>query len=311
MFLSAEDGNVEAYDSRTGDVLWKYQTGAGSGAGSPASYEIDGEQYIAVPMGARVWAFKLRSREIAPALSTPSLQEEEAFSGPIVDTEEIETTSLKRSLFGSGTRYFIDEYSFNPYRARVKVGAKVLFVNNGNLRHEFAATDGSWSTGPLNPAQEAWITFDTVARHTYICRDHPWSYGQIIVLDAPTDSHRTSTTSPTPPTHRGEVTEQVNRGKEYFNKSCSVCHGEDLSGRAAAPALLGAAFTARWRNATVVDLFDNVRATMPQTSPGSLDRQTYIDIVSYLLRANDLSSGANPLTYDPEALRHIKIESIK
>ena len=76
--------------------------------------------------------------------------------------------------------------------------------------------------------------------------------------------------------------EQAMRGKEQFNASCSSCHGEDLGGRAEAPPLLGDMFSLRWKSATIGDLFDSIRTTMPRSSPGSLDRQTYPNIVAYL-----------------------------
>ena len=58
-------------DAATGDVLWEFQTGSGIAA-APVTYEVDGEQYVAVfaagstnPYGGSVtqgdslWAFKL------------------------------------------------------------------------------------------------------------------------------------------------------------------------------------------------------------------------------------------------------------
>ena len=57
MFQSAPDGNLEAHDAKTGNVLWQFQTGA---AGGPViTYELDGEQYVASVSAANVWAFKL------------------------------------------------------------------------------------------------------------------------------------------------------------------------------------------------------------------------------------------------------------
>ena len=51
MFRGAGDGNVEAYDSRTGESVWEFQTGVPSARGPAAAYEVDGEQYIALSMG--------------------------------------------------------------------------------------------------------------------------------------------------------------------------------------------------------------------------------------------------------------------
>ena len=58
VFHTTPDGNFNAYDARTGNVLWQFQTGSTAG-GPAASFEIDGEQYIAVITSANVWAFKL------------------------------------------------------------------------------------------------------------------------------------------------------------------------------------------------------------------------------------------------------------
>ena len=71
LFVGQIDGRVLAMDAVTGDVLWDFQTGSGIAA-APVTYEIDGEQYVAVfaagstnPYGGSVtqgdslWAFKL------------------------------------------------------------------------------------------------------------------------------------------------------------------------------------------------------------------------------------------------------------
>src|SRR5207237_5502579 len=65
------DGNFVAVDAKTGDVLWKFQTGFGADA-PPVVYEVDGEQYIAIVTGGNsiqrsatgdaVWAFALQGK---------------------------------------------------------------------------------------------------------------------------------------------------------------------------------------------------------------------------------------------------------
>lgn len=302
MFRVSGDGNFDAYDAMTGDVLWRFQTGVAGASGSPASYEVDGEQYVAVSMGAAIWAFKLGGTA-STAITPPVSSLEEELLGAVVDTDEIETTSLERSLFGSGTRYFIDEYMFNPRRARVTAGTRVLFVNNGNMGHEIVGVDGSWGTGPLSPTQESWVRFDKPGEYAYICKNHPWVYGQLSVVaaDSRPPAPRTSNTDEVRGNSVG-FAEQAIRGKEQFNRSCSTCHGEDLGGHAGAPALLGNTFSQRWKSASIGDLFDNIRTTMPQSSPGSLNRQTYLNIVAYLLRANSLYLKSDALKDDPHVL---------
>ena len=88
-------------------------------------YEIDGEQYVAVVAGYSVWAFKLGGTvQPHPAPKLPSPTGDGGYNGPIQDIDHIETGSLLRETRG-GQRYFVDEYAFNPYRARVKVKVAV------------------------------------------------------------------------------------------------------------------------------------------------------------------------------------------
>lgn len=50
VFTGDMRGYVVAIDSRSGKVLWSFQTGSGI-IGSPVTYELDGVQYLAVPSG--------------------------------------------------------------------------------------------------------------------------------------------------------------------------------------------------------------------------------------------------------------------
>ena len=50
MFTGEGDGWFRAYDAKSGDVLWSFFAGAGVNA-PPASYSVDGKQYIVVGAG--------------------------------------------------------------------------------------------------------------------------------------------------------------------------------------------------------------------------------------------------------------------
>jgi PQQ-dependent dehydrogenase (methanol/ethanol family) len=50
VFAGEGNGWFKAYDSKTGEVLWKFQCGAGVNA-PPVSYTVNGKQYIAVAAG--------------------------------------------------------------------------------------------------------------------------------------------------------------------------------------------------------------------------------------------------------------------
>jgi len=53
---TAQDRKLRAYDRDTGAVLWSYDLPSGS-EGSPATYAIDGRQYLAVPVAAGAGLF--------------------------------------------------------------------------------------------------------------------------------------------------------------------------------------------------------------------------------------------------------------
>ena len=186
VFQMPGDGNIEAYDAATGSLLWQFQTGAAGGS-PPISFESGGEQYIATIVGGNVWAFKLGGtlpQRPAPGAPAPSLALQDDFAGTIVDTANIETATLARDMGLSGSHYIADEYEFNPYRARVKAGTKVSWRNNGTLTHTIVALDGSWTTGPLQPLDIGTVTFDKPGTYTYITKEYPWVYGEIIVEPA-------------------------------------------------------------------------------------------------------------------------------
>ena len=58
MFASSADGNLIALDSRTGRLLWHYQTGAHI-VSSPIAYAVDGRQYITIAAQSALFTFAL------------------------------------------------------------------------------------------------------------------------------------------------------------------------------------------------------------------------------------------------------------
>jgi S-disulfanyl-L-cysteine oxidoreductase SoxD len=101
---------------------------------------------------------------------------------------------------------------------------------------------------------------------------------------------------------------QASRGEgEYLRNCSSLCHGSDMKGNERAPSLAGDSFLQRWRGTTVEDLLQRIESTMPQTRPGSLKPETYLDIIAFILQSNGLPSGASELKNDPEDLKHLRM----
>ena len=97
------------------------------------------------------------------------------------------------------------------------------------------------------------------------------------------------------------------RGKKAYGQSCEYCHGPDPGGNPAdeVPALVFDAFLMTWRDRTVKDLFDRISRSMPHDGPGSLSSRAYVDIVSYILEANQFPGGTREL--EPARLEQIVI----
>lgn len=55
VFAGEPSGEFNALDARTGELLWQFQCGSGHHS-SPTTYEVEGRQYIAVPVGWGGWA---------------------------------------------------------------------------------------------------------------------------------------------------------------------------------------------------------------------------------------------------------------
>ncbi len=183
LFQTMPDGNLQARDAKTGEMIWQFQTGMNGGGAPAVSYEIDGEQYLAVGGRANVMAFKLNGPiEAKPQPEAAARREPERFTGQITDTFKVEIASYVRDNSAGGTRMYVDEHAFNPYRIRVKAGTTVRWVNNGRILHTIAAEDGSWTSSRLVPLEAYGHTFDKPGEYAVICKDHPWAKSQVIVV---------------------------------------------------------------------------------------------------------------------------------
>jgi alcohol dehydrogenase (cytochrome c) len=189
VFTASPDGNMTAYDARTGESLWQFQTGR-NGPTSPIgpasvpmiAYEAEGRQFVASLMERELWAFALDGRLSARAPAGPP-PVEQPFTAPI---EEVSNVRLAKVIMQNNPDTGVnepwhDEHGISPTRVRVRAGTTVTWTNGGRMKHALVARDGTWSTESIAPGESARVTFDRPGVYTYICRDHPWSIAQITV----------------------------------------------------------------------------------------------------------------------------------
>lgn len=106
---------------------------------------------------------------------------------------------------------------------------------------------------------------------------------------------------------------QAERGAEAYSGPCSLCHGWKLDGAPndsdmrPAPPLARYKFIRNWEGRSLATLLDYSKATMPQSNPGYMPDQTYVDIIAHMLATSGAPSGEVELIADQGALARIVI----
>jgi glucose dehydrogenase len=190
LFRMEGDGNFLAFNAKTGEQLWKFQTGSVTGptvlsltGGAPsAAYEVNGVEYITVAMSKALWAFKLNGTE-AQRAAPPVPPTEYGFQGIVENLGpggEIGMAVLQPSN-DPDVQHYVEEDSLTPLRAQVPTGQPVKFTNYGTKTHTIVAADSSWTTGPIAPGRSAIITIGKPGKYIYFATEFPWTRGQLIV----------------------------------------------------------------------------------------------------------------------------------
>ena len=103
--------------------------------------------------------------------------------------------------------------------------------------------------------------------------------------------------------------EQARRGGEIYGGMCASCHGSQLDGIDAAPALNGGSFYANWNGISVADMADRVRVSMPANTPGIMSRQQVADVLAYVFSRNGMPAGPAELPRQSAQLKGIVFRS--
>lgn len=134
----------------------------------------------------------------------------------------------------------------------------------------------------------------------------PWSpaVAAFLVAILPRPACAQSESSVVPPARSVRdstyTTAQAGRGEARFKEICAGCH--------VASQFTGATFLRSWSGRTVYDLFYLIRTTMPFDNPGHLSRESYADVLAYVLRLNGFPAGGAELPSDEAALKQVRID---
>jgi cytochrome c5 len=98
---------------------------------------------------------------------------------------------------------------------------------------------------------------------------------------------------------------QAAKGKAAYDKSCVECHRSDLGGSSGV--LVNPRLLEHWREDNLYSFFNVIKTTMPRGTPASLTDEAYVEILAFILHANNFPAGADELKV--EGLPHIQMEA--
>ncbi|HVV28007.1 MAG TPA: PQQ-binding-like beta-propeller repeat protein [Rhizomicrobium sp.] len=249
MFIGQQDGTLLALDEADGKELWRFQTGAGVHS-SPATYEINGEQYIAVlaggsrvpynsPQGDDLWGFKLGGTvPPAPAPSPPS--DRQPITAPPVEGALVNNTvSIARMWSNNqvGASESGQQNAMAPQSLAVPAGTTVIFTNPAGNSQPHCVTqfyEGLFASPPLKPGESFRYTFNKPGEYYYNDCTSPPTTGRVIVYSGPPHAATPSSFAPTAglrpespagaPTKGARTELPPGSGRDYVQKTCSQCH---------------------------------------------------------------------------------------
>ena len=102
--------------------------------------------------------------------------------------------------------------------------------------------------------------------------------------------------------------QQVAAGAELYGRVCAECHGINLRGGEAGPALIGNVFWNKWQGQPLSALYQITRVTMPVSNPDGLSAGQYSALLAFILQQNGLPAGQTALEDNMAVLSGIALE---
>ena len=124
-----------------------------------------------------------------------------------------------------------------------------------------------------------------------------WPRGAGAQEDAPQSQDAAQETIST--LDRVYTTEQAARGRAAYVDVCAECH---------ALTWYSGDVVRVWGGQPLVNLYDLISTTMPESNPGSLSKKQYVDMLAYFFELNGLPPGQEELPRRASLLGRIIIE---
>jgi plastocyanin len=90
------------------------------------------------------------------------------------------TTTTTTAATAANTA-IIRGFSFQPGVLKVKVGAKVTWINGDKVAHTVTADNTSFASHDLHPGGSFSFTFTRPGTYAYHCSIHPFMHGSVVV----------------------------------------------------------------------------------------------------------------------------------
>jgi PQQ-dependent dehydrogenase (methanol/ethanol family) len=255
MFVGQQDGTLLALDLADGKELWRTQTGSGVHS-SPATYEVDGQQYVAVlaggarvpyssPQGDDLWGYKLGGT-VPPAPAPPPPSSRQPIIAPPVEGGAVNNTvQIARMWAGNqvGDAESNQQNAMAPQSLSVPVGTTVTFTNPAGNSQPHCVTqfyEGLFASPPLKPGESYKYTFNKPGEYYYNDCTSPPTTGRVIVYAGPAHAITPLIVTPQPaaapksapakaaaaatPAAGGGTPLPPGPGRDFVQQTCSQCH---------------------------------------------------------------------------------------
>lgn len=100
---------------------------------------------------------------------------------------------------------------------------------------------------------------------------------------------------------------QLDAGRAAYAENCVSCHAGTARGGPGGPPLVGHVLNRKHEGASLAGYYEYMATAMPPGRAGSLSRQTYADILAFILSRHGAKPGEGRLTDDADLLDSIYI----